>query len=139
MTERLAATRLGHGEDRVFATPRRLVAMVEAVAPRESDRVRTVRGPRVGAPAKAVEGFARSQGVEVTDLKQDDGHSYVERFEAGSPALVVLAGVLAGVVTGLRAAKNMRWRCGGRTWCRWRCPRWLPAGPPGCCGPPHRR
>ncbi len=109
VTERLAATRLGHGDVRVFATPRRLVAMVEAVAPRESDRVRTVRGPRVGAPAKAVEGFARSQGVEVTDLKQDDGHSYVERFEAGSPALVVLAGVLAGVVTGLRAAKNMRW------------------------------
>ncbi len=109
LSERLAATRLGHGDVRVFATPRRLVAVVEAVAAREEDRVRAVRGPRVGAPANAVEGFARSQGVDVAELKQDGRHFSAERFEAGEPALVVLAGVLAGVVTSLRATRNMRW------------------------------
>src|SRR3954452_8869164 len=116
LTERLAATRLGHGDVRVFATPRRLVAVVETVAAREPDRVRTVKGPRLaaafdaaGAPTRALLGFARSQGVDVAEVERDDEAVYVERFEPGEPAPVVLAGVLGGVVTALRASRNMRW------------------------------
>jgi glycyl-tRNA synthetase len=113
LTAGLAGTRLAHGEVRVFATPRRLVAVVASVAARETDHVRTVRGPKVGAPAKAVEGFARGQGVAVSDLRNAEfngvPHVVVEKHEAGGAAPAVLAGVLAKVVTGLRAAKNMRW------------------------------
>jgi glycyl-tRNA synthetase len=109
LTEHLAATRLEHGEIRVFATPRRLIASVPSVAAREPDRVRTVKGPRLGAPDRAVEGFARSQGVSVEDLQRDDTTIFVERFEPGAGAMGVLSGVLQKVVTGLRSAKNMRW------------------------------
>jgi glycyl-tRNA synthetase len=116
LTDRLAATRLAHGEVRVFATPRRLIAVVESVAPREEDRVRTVKGPRIavaygpdGTPTKALEGFARSQGVLLPDVRRDDATVLVERFERGAAAPVVLADVLGAVVTGLRSAKNMRW------------------------------
>jgi glycyl-tRNA synthetase len=116
MTERLAATRLAHGDLRVFATPRRLIAVVESVAPREEDQVRTIRGPKIasaygpdGAPTKALLGFARSQGVAVDDVRADGVQVFVERFEAGAAAPEVLAGALAAVVTGLRSARNMRW------------------------------
>jgi glycyl-tRNA synthetase len=107
LTDQLAATRLGHGEVRVFATPRRLIAVVGDVEAREPDRTRTVKGPRLSAPEKAVAGFARSQGVET--VQQDDTNYFVERFEPGAGALDVLTGVLGKVVTGLRSAKNMRW------------------------------
>ncbi|MEV6348897.1 glycine--tRNA ligase [Actinoplanes sp. NPDC051851] len=113
VTEGLGGTRLGHGEIRVFGTPRRLIAVVQAVEPREEDHVRAVRGPRTTAPAAAIEGFARGQGVSPDELGEGEFngvlHKILERHEAGRAAPEVLADVLAKVVTGLRAAKNMRW------------------------------
>ena len=120
LAARLAATRLAHGEVRVAATPRRIVAVVDGVAAVEQDHVRAVKGPKVaaafgpdGAPTPATLGFARSQGVAVEALERRDfngvPHLAVVRQEAGRPAADVLADVLAGVVTSLRSAKNMRW------------------------------
>ncbi|WP_127553507.1 glycine--tRNA ligase [Actinoplanes sp. OR16] len=120
VTEGLAGTRLAHGEIRVYGTPRRLIAVVQAVGAREDDHVRLVKGPKAqaayaedGTPTRALEGFLRSQGVpasEVTTVELSGvPHVVVEKHEAGRAAPAVLAGVLAQVVTGLRAAKNMRW------------------------------
>lgn len=113
LTEGLAGTRLEHDEVRVFATPRRLVALVASVGAREPDHVRQVKGPKVGAPDKAVEGFARGQGVAVADLGTatygNAEHLVAQKHEVGGAAAEVLAPVLAKVVTGLRGAKNMRW------------------------------
>ncbi|MEV6493670.1 glycine--tRNA ligase subunit beta, partial [Actinoplanes sp. NPDC051633] len=90
----------------VAATPRRLIALVADVAPREEDRTVRVRGPKLGAPATAVEGFARAQGGEVGE---GETHYFVERFEAGRPAGAVLSEMLAELVRELRSARNMRW------------------------------
>ncbi|MBB2944125.1 glycyl-tRNA synthetase [Actinoplanes lutulentus] len=120
VTEGLAGTRLTHGEIRVFGTPRRLIAVVPAVGAREDDHVRTVRGPKTqqayasdGTPTKALEGFVRGQGITVTDVTSVElngvQHVVFEKHEAGRAAPAVLADVLAQVVSGLRAAKNMRW------------------------------
>ena len=129
LTERLAATRLGHGAVRVHATPRRVVAVVERVQPREEDHEQTARGPRVsaafdaaGEPTKAVLGFARSQGVDVAGLGrvEEAGTAYVAttRRLDGRPAAEVLAGLLAELVGALRAEKNMRWNAPGLAFSR---------------------
>ncbi|MFC7530671.1 glycine--tRNA ligase [Actinoplanes sp. GCM10030250] len=120
VTEGLAATRLTHGEPRVFGTPRRLIAVVPEVAAREDDHERTVKGPKAqqaygpdGAPTRALEGFLRGQGATIADAETVElagvAHVVVKKHEAGRAAPEVLATVLAQVVTGLRAAKNMRW------------------------------
>jgi glycyl-tRNA synthetase len=120
VTTKLAATRLGHGEIHNYATPRRIVTLVDAVRPREPDAERTVRGPRVSAafdadgnPTKAATGFARGQGVDVADLRRVDvqgvQHVAVVRTEVGRGAVAVLSGLLGEVVAELRADKNMRW------------------------------
>ncbi|MFI6072431.1 glycine--tRNA ligase [Actinoplanes sp. NPDC051343] len=120
VTDGLAATRLTHDEVRVFATPRRLVAVVGSVAARESDSVRVVRGPKVtaayapdGSPTKALEGFLRGHGITAGEVEESDfngvRHVTVSRHEAGGAAAEVLAPLLAKVVSGLRGAKNMRW------------------------------
>jgi glycyl-tRNA synthetase len=129
LTERLAASRLGHGRVRVVASPRRIVATVDQVEPREADHQRTVRGPRVsaafdadGAPTKAALGFARGQGVDVAGLRRMDvdGVEYVGVVQqcVGRPAAEVLGGVLAEVVSGLRADTNMRWGAPGMAFIR---------------------
>jgi glycyl-tRNA synthetase len=111
--ERLGETRLAHGEVRVHATPRRLIAVVAGVAAREPDYQHTARGPRATAPEPARRGFARSQGVSVAALETAElngvPHLVVRRQIAGGPALAVLVPALAKVVTGLRSARNMRW------------------------------
>ncbi|PWK80725.1 glycyl-tRNA synthetase beta chain [Lentzea atacamensis] len=120
VTSKLGATRLTHGEVTVHGTPRRIVVLVPAVAPREPDAERTVRGPRVSAafdadgnPTKAVQGFARGQGVEVSALGrvEENGVEFVAltRTDAGRGAVEVLSGLLAEVVADLRAEKNMKW------------------------------
>ncbi|WP_328996894.1 glycine--tRNA ligase [Kribbella sp. NBC_01245] len=120
LTEKLGATRLGHGEISTFATPRRVIAIVDAVQPAEPDAERVVRGPKKAAAfdadgnvTKAAAGFARGQGVDVSELHDIDvdGVAYVgvTKADLGRGATEVLSGVLAEVVTGLRSDKNMRW------------------------------
>ncbi|MFG1607653.1 glycine--tRNA ligase subunit beta [Actinoplanes sp. NPDC049265] len=109
LTELLGQTRLTFGDLRVAVTPRRLIAIVHDVAAREDDRTLRVKGPKVGAPDRALAGFARAQGVEVAALAGEDGYHYAERFETGRAAGAVLAEVLGDVVSGLRSARNMRW------------------------------
>jgi glycyl-tRNA synthetase len=127
LTGLLGATRLRHGPIEVMSGPRRVLALVEDVHPREDDAERTVRGPRRsaaydadGTPTKAALGFARGQGADVADLRPVGDGAYVGlvRHVTGRPAAEVLAGVLANVVTGLRADRNMRWNAPGLSYSR---------------------
>jgi glycyl-tRNA synthetase len=116
----LDRTRLAHGPIRTYATPRRIVALVQDVAPREPAAERTVRGPRAsaafdadGQPTRAVLGFARGQGTELAGLSRVSvgGVDYVAAVETvpGRGAAEVLAAVFGQAVGGLRADANMRW------------------------------
>ncbi|AYY15556.1 glycine--tRNA ligase [Actinobacteria bacterium YIM 96077] len=120
VTDKLAATRLGHGEINVYGTPRRVVVTIDDVQPREPDAERTVKGPKVsaaydetGEPTKALLGFARSNGVELEQLGTawfgQNEHVVLTVTDIGRAAPDVLSGLLADVVSGLRSDKNMRW------------------------------
>jgi len=112
--------RLAHGAVQVLGTPRRLVILVKDLAPAQPDRTSLVKGPpaarafdAMGLPTKAAEGFAKSRGLEVSQLqiREIDGGSYAaaEIHEAGRPAATVLAEALPGLIAGLRFDKTMRW------------------------------
>ncbi|NNG37506.1 glycine--tRNA ligase [Nakamurella aerolata] len=127
--DKLAATRLEHGDVRADATPRRIVVTVDQVHPREPDAERKVKGPKVSAafdadgnPTKAAQGFARGQGVDVADLQRltIDGTEHVGLLatDTGRDAVAVLSELLAEVVHGLRAERNMRWRDAGLAYAR---------------------
>src|SRR5262249_26783764 len=90
------------------------------VHPFEDDHEETVRGPRAsaaygadGQPTRAALGFARSQCVDVGELRGVtlDGVEWVAvvRHVHGRPGAAALADVLAEVVAGLRGERNMRW------------------------------
>lgn len=136
LTDKLAATRLEHGAIRVDGTPRRIVAVVEGVAAREPDATTLRKGPKWSAafdadgnPTKALQGFARGQGVDVADIEKAEvggnEHAVVAVAQEGRGAIEVLSGILGDVVTGLRAEKNMRWSDPGLSFSR--AIRWLVA------------
>ena len=120
IAERLEATRLAHGRVTTYATPRRLIALVADVAPREPAASETVRGPRssaafdaAGDPTKAVVGFAAKHGVEPSALARVvvDGNEHVAvvRDLPGRTAAEVTSQLLGQVVLDLRSERNMRW------------------------------
>ena len=76
MAAALGSWRLEFGSIRATGTPRRLVLLVEGLAEKQPDRRVEVQGPpkqacfdAEGRPTKALEGFAKAQGVDVGDRK----------------------------------------------------------------------
>ena len=122
--ELLADLRLDYGAVRVEGTPRRLVVLIDDLAVRQSDQSMVVKGPPAGRafdqdgnPTRAAEGFARSKGVDVNDLKVESmgGGDYVvvRVEEQGQPALIVLREALPELIAGIRFIKSMRWNESG--------------------------
>ena len=125
----LRDTRLEHGPIRIMGTPRRLIVLVEELAPQQSDSVRFVKGPpwdkafhKDGSATPAGTGFARSAGVEVEELREQemDGGTYavVAVSGDGEPAWRALSDALPGAIAGLRFDKAMRWDSSGTTFSR---------------------
>ncbi len=117
--------RLGHGAIQVVGTPRRLAVIVAEVAAGTPEREVAVKGPPVNRafsgdlPTPAAEGFARKNGVAVSDLTREtiDGGEYVVArvTERGRAAGEVLAELLPKLIGGLQFSKGMRWRAGDPT------------------------
>ena len=110
-------------DTKAFATPRRLTLLVTGLPPRQADRREERKGPRVGAPEKAVEGFLKSAGLASLDDAQiqDDkkGQVYVAVIDRkGRPTADVIAGIVPGVVQNFPWPKSMRWGDGPLRWVR---------------------
>ncbi len=101
---------------KAFATPRRLALHIAGLPARQPDVREEKKGPRVGAPEAAVQGFLRSAGLASLDQAtigkdpKGKGEFYVAIIEkAGADTLDVLAQVLPGVIRGFPWPKSMRW------------------------------
>jgi len=105
-----------------FATPRRLAALITKVEERSPDSEREVQGPAVNAPAQAVAGFAKKNGVAVEALKKQQtpkGEIYVARVRTNGSALdTVLAGLADAALKSLPIPKTMRWGSGSAQFVR---------------------
>ena len=71
--ERLAEQGLLPAALKTFAGPRRLTLVAEGLLPAQADRTEERKGPRVGAPEQAIEGFLRSTGLTRDQLTERDG------------------------------------------------------------------
>jgi glycyl-tRNA synthetase beta chain len=118
--ESLGNVRLPFNAIEILATPRRLTAFVHGLAEKQDETVIVKYGPpynrafdETGNPTKAAIGFAKSQGVEIGELKkgQKDGVDFiiVERGEKGEPTTEVLPGLLRDVIGRIPFQKKMRW------------------------------
>jgi len=120
ISRELVAKRITHGRVKTFATPRRLAVQFADVAVRQEDLREKVKGPPAsiaydeqGNPTEAARGFARSQGVDLTELfvEETPGGSYVfaERVENGDETRGILPALLADAVTSITFPRSMRW------------------------------
>jgi glycyl-tRNA synthetase beta chain len=120
VTAGLAEANLDYASYRLYATPRRLAVFVESLATGQQDARVQRRGPAVkaafdeaGNPTKAASGFARSCGVEVSNLERlstDKGEWLVCNVEQkGKAATELVPGIVEKALAGLPIPKRMRW------------------------------
>ena len=112
----LLEARVSFGEIKTFGTPRRLVLSIQDLSEMQSDQTTRRKGPSVkvafdatGAASKALEGFARSCGVAVADLVQEEGYMYAVLFEKGKPVAELLPQILLQLIEQMNFPKTMRW------------------------------
>ena len=98
-----------------FATPRRLALHIAGLPARQPDTREERKGPRVGAPEGAIQGFLKGAGIAslaeatvVTDAKKGDFYVAVIA-RAGRAMPEVLAEILPGIVKTFPWPKSMRW------------------------------
>ncbi|GJD36576.1 glycine--tRNA ligase subunit beta [Methylobacterium aerolatum] len=100
---------------KAFATPRRLALHVAGLPPRGEAVREERRGPRVGAPEAAVQGFLKGAGLTSLDQAQTitdpkKGEFYLAVIEKpGRETLDVLAEILPEIVKNFPWPKAMRW------------------------------
>ncbi len=105
---------------RSYAAPRRMAVVVDGLQTRQQDRLVERRGPAVtaafdddGNPTKAVQGFARSCGIEVDDLEKmetDKGSWLVfKQQQTGAETASLIPEILQQAIRDLPIPKRMRW------------------------------
>src|SRR5262245_34022788 len=114
ITDALVGAGLLYEGAKAFVTPRRLVLAVKGVPVRQPDVKDERKGPRVGAPEGAIQGFLRSAGLNsineakvVADKKGDFYLALIEK--PGRPAIDVIAEIVPEVVKTFPWPKEMRW------------------------------
>ena len=109
---------------KAFVTPRRLALTVTGLPARSPDTREEKKGPKVGAPQPAIDGFLRSAGLTSLDeakVESDPkkGDFYVAQInKPGAEAVSLLSAILPKILTDFPWAKPMRWGNGSFNWVR---------------------
>ena len=123
VTEGLTEAGLAFESVDSYATPRRLALCVEGVPERQPDIREERKGPKVGAPAKAIDGFLRGTGLESLDKcekrETPKGEVWFAVIEKqGRDTEAILPEILNTAIRKLVWPKSMRWAGNSFRWVR---------------------
>ena len=124
IAEGLELAGLSYDDAESFVTPRRLVVVVREVTAKSADIEEEKKGPRVGAPEQAVQGFLKGAGLAslaeatvISDAKKGD--YYVARLKKpGRPAPDIIAELVPAILAKFAWPKSMRWGTHKLRWVR---------------------
>lgn len=118
LVELLTAANVMDADCRAIAmgTPRRLIVSISGLIDRQPDEHKEMRGPALqaafdkdGNPTKALEGFCRSSGVEISDVRKDDKYVWIDKKVIGKETGELLQEVIPQAIKSLTFDKTMRW------------------------------
>ncbi len=97
------------GEVIVWSTPRRLALIARDLPLATAAVSEEIKGPRVGAPPQALEGFLRKTGLAESDLVERDGVLFAVIDKPGRATAEVLAEAIPALVRAFPWPKSQRW------------------------------
>lgn len=106
------------------ATPRRLVLFIRDLGPKQKAEKTTLLGPAhdkaydaQGKPSPALEGFLRSRGASLGDIRIEDTprgrYVALDRIQKGEPTAKLLPGLITEILNSFSFLKTMRWEKSG--------------------------
>ena len=105
-----------------FVTPRRLTLIINDLSESSNNSYEEKRGPRVGSPKKAIEGFARSLNISKSSLytkKEKKGEFYFYKSQKKSISLPNIIGQISkNLIINFPWKRSMRWGEGNLRWVR---------------------
>ena len=105
-----------------FAIPRRLIGVIRDLPRRQPDTAEERRGPRVGAPDAAIQGFCAANDLAPDQLEVRETSKGAFRFAViqrkGRDTAEVLASSVPELVYGFGWPKSMRWANTAVRWVR---------------------
>ncbi|MFM2274080.1 MAG: hypothetical protein RL702_3145, partial [Pseudomonadota bacterium] len=93
----------------VWSTPRRLALIARDLPLATAAVSEEVKGPRVGAPPQALEGFLRKTGLSENQLVERDGVLFAVTNKPGRATSDVLTEAIPAIVRGFSWPKSQRW------------------------------
>lgn len=103
---------------KTFAGPRRMTLVAEGLPLAQADRKEELKGPRVGAPPQAMEGFLRKAGLTQDQLVERDGVYMAFIEKKGRPTAEIIAEMVEAIVRGFPWPKSMIWGTKKLRWVR---------------------
>ena len=118
----LQEIKLPYGQARSYSSPQRLVIVIEDIPWQTSQQKVESRGPRVGSPEKAVNGFLRSKNKRFEDLEVrtvgKGEYYFVTDDIPGSEVSDILKQTIHSALTRMSLPKSMYWGDGRTKWVR---------------------
>ena len=130
VTDKLVAEGLVYEGAKAFATPRRLALTVHGIPVAAARPEEERRGPQIGAPDAAMQGFLKATGLKSLDrgdkiqTRPKKGDFYIALIEKpGRATIDVLAEILPVIIRTFPWPKSMRWgersaKSGSLSWVR---------------------
>ena len=123
VTEKLTEAGLAFTRAEAFATPRRLALVVDGLPESQPDLREERRGPRVGAPDQAIQGFLKANNLTGLDSceKRDTGKGefwFAVVRKQGVKTAALLPALLSESFAALPWPKSMRWAGHPYRWVR---------------------
>ena len=122
-SEQLTASNLEFTTAIAHVTPRRLALVVDGLPIQQPDMLDERKGPKLGSPEGAIQGFLKGAGLESLDQAEqrttDKGvfwYAVTKKF--GQPTADILPELVGKVITGFPWPKSMRWSAHKLSWVR---------------------
>ena len=96
-----------------FSTPNRLLILFEGIKTEIKEKEEEVRGPKIDAPEKALDGFLRSNNFQKKDLYKKESDKGIFYFVKKPPKTIKVSDLLnkniPSILDGISWKKSMKW------------------------------
>ncbi|MDC6455545.1 glycine--tRNA ligase subunit beta [Candidatus Pseudothioglobus singularis] len=113
LSSELKKRNIGFDAIKAFATPRRLAITISAVQGKQLDQIIEKKGPSIQSPEMAISGFAKSCGVDVSELEKKElggkEYFYYSKEEIGQSLSGLLPEAIEKSIKDIPITRAMKW------------------------------
>jgi len=122
LEEKLKKKDIFFKSSRSFSTPKRLVFVIEGIPEKIDQKGKIIKGPKVGSPEVAIDGFAKSKNLNKSDIykkKIEKGEFYFAETKSKTiDILKELTSIIPETLQNYSWKKSMKWSTYDLSWAR---------------------